>query len=99
MPSITAHTFGVKGLALNWGAMTMAPVLSGLLFNFVYGKVYDSKSVVLEGGERDCSEGLDCYQTAYGVTLIASLIGVALCIFGIWKDGKKNRGKGHGHVV
>jgi len=36
-PSLVAETFGVHGLSQNWGCMTLAPVISGNIFNLLYG--------------------------------------------------------------
>jgi len=38
-PSIVAEAFGVHGLSQNWGTMTLAPVVSGNVFNLFYGLV------------------------------------------------------------
>ena len=36
-PSLVAEHFGIHGLSQNWGAMTVAPVISGNVFNLLYG--------------------------------------------------------------
>lgn len=82
-PALVADSFGVKGLSLNWGAMTMSPVVSGNIFNLAYGAIYDRHSMVLEGGERDCEEGLKCYRSAYWITLAASLVGIVLSLWSV----------------
>lgn len=85
-PSLVAHTFGVHGLSQNWGIMTLAPVVSGNIFNPIYGAIYDKHSTVLPSGERECVEGLACYRTAYLVTFFASVVGVALSLWSIWHE-------------
>jgi MFS family permease len=85
-PSLVAHTFGIAGLSQNWGAMTLAPVLSGNVFNMIYGTVYDHHSVISPEGERDCSEGLNCYQAAYYVTFFSGVTGMAVCLWSIWQE-------------
>ena len=82
-PSVVAETFGIKGLSQNWGFITMAPMLSGNVFNLFYGSTYDSHSQVGETGERVCLEGLDCYKAAYRVTLMAGLSGLAVTLWTI----------------
>ncbi|MCJ1474448.1 hypothetical protein MMC13_003106 [Lambiella insularis] len=82
-PSVIAETFGVHGLSQNWGCMTLAPVLSGYLFNLVYGTIYDQHSTISPEGHRDCPEGLDCYRGAYWVTFGASLMGVVVSLWNI----------------
>jgi len=82
-PALVADAFGVKGLSLNWGAMTLSPVISGNIFNLTYGSVFDKNSKVLPGGELVCSLGLECYKSAYYVTLGSSLVGVVVCLWSI----------------
>ncbi|KAJ4156831.1 hypothetical protein NW754_008471 [Fusarium falciforme] len=82
-PSIVAETFGIRGLSQNWGFLTMAPVISSNIFNIFYGKVYDSHSIVQPNGERVCLEGLDCYRSAYWVTLFACIVGSGITLWGI----------------
>ncbi|KAL3418352.1 major facilitator superfamily transporter [Phlyctema vagabunda] len=82
-PSIIAEAFGVHGLSQNWGCMTLAPVVTGNLFNIIYGKVFDKHSIVLPGGERECTEGLACYRSAYSVTVIASIVGLVVSLWAI----------------
>lgn len=80
---MVAEAFGVHGLSQNWGCMTIAPVISGNIFNLFYGSVYDKHSVVLPGGERECLDGLDCYRSAYWVTLGACTLGLAVSLWSI----------------
>lgn len=97
-PSLVAETFGVHGLSQNWGCMTLAPVISGNIFNLLYGRIYDHHSTVLPGGATDCPEGLYCYRTAYWVTFGASLVGVTISLWSIRHDyvGRVRRRKGEG---
>lgn len=91
-PSLVAHTFGVHGLSQNWGTMTLAPVISGNIFNLIYGAIYDAHSVVDDKtGDRQCLQGKDCYQGAFSMTLIASIGALALCLYSIWHDNALNR--------
>lgn len=82
-PSLVAEAFGVHGLSQNWGCMTLAPVVSGNVFNLFYGLVYDSHSDILPGGERQCDEGLSCYRSAYMVTIGACVLGLAVSLWSI----------------
>jgi hypothetical protein len=63
--------------------MTLAPVLSGNVFNLFYGIVYDRHSIVRDGGERVCTDGLDCYRSAYLVTVVACLLGLGVSLWSI----------------
>jgi MFS family permease len=85
-PSLVAHTFGIGGLSQNWGVMTLAPVLSGNLFNLVYGSIYDKHSIVAPDGERDCPDGLACYQGAYYMTFFSGVAGIVVCLWSIWRE-------------
>jgi hypothetical protein len=64
--------------------MTLSPVLSGNIFNLFYGIVYDKHSVIKPGGERECTEGLACYRSAYLVTVMACLLGLVVSLVSIW---------------
>jgi MFS family permease len=83
-PSLVAEAFGINGLSTNWGFMTLSPVISGNIFNLFYGMVYDSHSIVKPGGERECTEGLACYRSAYLVTVVACLLGLIVSLWSIW---------------
>lgn len=106
-PSIVAHTFGVHGLSQNWGTMTLAPVISGNIFNLIYGKIYDSHSIVDDkNGDRECLQGKSCYSEAYWMTLCASVGAVLLSLYCIWHDNqmikqrvKKSRRKSVGSSI
>lgn len=86
IPSLTAHTFGIKGLSQNWGVMTLAPVFSGNVFNLLYGNIYDGHSVVADDGDRECPDGLGCYRSAYFMTFISGLFGIAVCLWSIIRE-------------
>lgn len=83
-PSLVAEAFGVHGLSTNWGCMTLSPVLSGNIFNLFYGIVYDKHSIIKPGGERECTEGLACYRSAYLVTVVACMLGFVVSLLSIW---------------
>ncbi|KAK5044526.1 hypothetical protein LTR84_010737 [Exophiala bonariae] len=83
-PSLVAHCFGVHGLSQNWGTMTLAPVISGNIFNLLYGSIYDSHSEVdSENGHMECLVGRTCYAQAYWVALGAAILGVGTCLWTI----------------
>ncbi|KAI9689652.1 MAG: hypothetical protein M1820_010122 [Bogoriella megaspora] len=96
-PALVADAFGSNGLALNWGAMTMAPVISGNIFNLAYGRIYDEHSI--DPGEKIagklvgkiCTEGRECYRAAYWITFGASLVGVVVSLWCIRSDTKMKR--------
>ncbi|GAB7354640.1 hypothetical protein MBLNU459_g5074t1 [Dothideomycetes sp. NU459] len=90
-PALVADAFGAKGLGINWGAMTMSPVLSGNIFNVAYGRILDSHSGAVDGHERLCELGKACYSSAYVLTLCSALLGVAWslwCVRHEWVEKK-----------
>lgn len=82
-PSLVANTFGVEGISQNWGYMCMAPVVSGNVFNLLFGTIYDRHSMVMPSGERDCREGLRCYRSAYFITFYAALAAAGITLWSI----------------
>ena len=88
-PSIVAETFGVHGLSQNWGWMTLSPIISGNIFNLIYGSIYDHHSIIGEDDHRQCVEGLQCYSAAYWMTFGASFLGVLISLWSIRLNGKK----------
>ncbi|PQE29135.1 major facilitator superfamily transporter protein [Rutstroemia sp. NJR-2017a BBW] len=82
-PSLVAEAFGVHGLSTNWGFMTLSPVISGNVFNLFYGIVYDRHSIVKDGGVRECTDGLQCYRSAYLVTVGACIAGLVVSLWSI----------------
>lgn len=91
LPALVGDTFGPDGFAVNWGFMTLAPVVSGNIYNLFYGAVYDSHSKVQAGGELSCDEGLECYKAAYYVTLVSSVLGIVACFWGIQTERAAKR--------
>lgn len=87
-PSLLAQKFGVNGMSQNWGTVILAPVISGNIFNILYGKVYDKYSIVLPNGERKCLEGRSCYWIASLVTLFVGLTGTVLSLVYIWRENR-----------
>jgi len=81
-PSIVAEAFGIHGLSTNWGVITLSPVISGNVFNIFYGRIFDSHSII-NGPHRECTEGLECYRSAYMVTVCACIVGLVLNLWSI----------------
>jgi hypothetical protein len=91
LPALVVDAFGSEGFAVNWGFMTLAPVVSGNVYNLFYGAAYDSNSVVGPDGQRGCELGVECYRTAYYVTFVSSVLGIFACFWGIWGEGRRKR--------
>lgn len=91
LPALVVDAFGPDGFAVNWGFMTIAPVISGNVFNLFYGAAFDSNSTVEPDGNRNCQAGLECYRAAYYVTLVSSILGILACFWGIHGEHVKKR--------
>lgn len=99
-PSIVAEAFGVHGMSTNWGCITIAPVISGNIFNLFYGMVYDSNSIIGKDGDRQCELGRECYRTAYMLTLVASIAAVVTSLASIWHHKhEKARAVANGKLI
>ncbi|PNS20993.1 hypothetical protein CAC42_3330 [Sphaceloma murrayae] len=85
-PALVTDAFGAAKLGMCWGAITMAPVISGNIFNLIYGATLDAHSDHPEGSERVCLHGKSCYSNAYVVTLIASVIAVGWSLWMIKQE-------------
>ncbi|KAK6346762.1 hypothetical protein TWF696_006873 [Orbilia brochopaga] len=92
-PTIVSEAFGLHGLSQNWGTMTLAPVIFGNITNLFYGRIYDSHSRQLDEGHFGCSEGLGCYQSAYLLTSLASLIAMGISLWDIWIHRREHAGR------
>ncbi|QRD05999.1 hypothetical protein JI435_134180 [Parastagonospora nodorum SN15] len=88
-PALVVDAFGADGFAVNWGFMTIAPVVSGNIYNLFYGAAYDSNSIVEPDGQRGCELGLKCFRTAYYVTLVSSVLGIFACFWGIYTEHRR----------
>jgi hypothetical protein len=88
-PALVADAFGVSGLSVNWGFMTIAPVIWGNIFNILYGSVFDAHSEVTPGGDMICNEGLGCYKTAYFATMVASVVAIGGSLGAVYRDGRQ----------
>ncbi|GAB7358981.1 hypothetical protein MBLNU230_g5055t1 [Neophaeotheca triangularis] len=93
-PALVADAFGPSGMGINWGVMTLAPSVSGNVFNLAYGSILDQHSIFKDdgtgGGERVCDEGRNCYASAYYVTLLSSFVAIAWSLHCI-RQGKVER--------
>jgi hypothetical protein len=106
-PALTADAFGTPGMAINWGFMTLAPVVTGNVFNLLYGSVLDANSVKKGGngehsGELVCDKGKACYSSAYWITLAASVVGICWTMWCIrtervekLRDGRETEAREH----
>lgn len=86
-PALVADAFGTAGMAINWGAMTLAPVISGNFFNLAYGSILDQHSKLENGPdgkpELICNLGKACYSSAYWITFFCAIGAIVFCLWAI----------------
>jgi MFS family permease len=97
-PALVADTFGVSGLSVNWGFMTLAPVVWGAIFNLAYGGIFDKHTIILENGDRVCEDGIECYKDAYWITFFASLVSIGVSFWCIWHEAYLKRHRAVGQI-
>lgn len=61
-PVLTSELFGLHHFSTNWGILSVAPGVSGNIFNLMYGRLYDLKS---DPATHTCALGLECFRDAY----------------------------------
>lgn len=84
-PMIIGDAFGMRHFSQNWGILTLSPIPTAYMFNWLFGKFYDDHSIVDDTGSQECLLGIDCYKSAYHVTLVASFGIIALAVHVLWK--------------
>ncbi|CAO1638396.1 unnamed protein product [Sympodiomycopsis kandeliae] len=85
-PCLTFEWFGLKNAARNWSLVALAPVISGNVFNILFGKVYDSN--VDQGATiHKCTRGQDCYRSAFYVTSFATALSVVAALVLVVRRG------------
>lgn len=75
MPIIVGDVFGMDNFSGNWGLVGLSPIIPSFFFTNLFGKVYDSHSVVGENGST-CTLGKDCYGQVFNLTLAVSILAV-----------------------
>jgi MFS family permease len=99
-PSIVSESFGLKHFSQNWGWVAASPVFSSYVLNVIFGKLYDANAV--PRGDHDpghvCLKGVRCYSSAFAITSVVSVSGIALALYMISfpkgppsSVGRKNR--------
>jgi hypothetical protein len=66
--------------------MTVSPILSGNVFNLFYGAIFDKHSIIDDSGNRICHQGIECYHSAYLITLGSCALGLAAAFWVIRQD-------------
>lgn len=91
-PMIIGDAFGMNHFTQNWGIITTSPIPTAYLFNWIFGKFYDSNSVEdTSTGNLECTLGIACYSKAYIVTLAASVLVVGLSVLVVFKSNTRSK--------
>ncbi|WFD00298.1 hypothetical protein MYAM1_003046 [Malassezia yamatoensis] len=78
-PVLVFEWFGINSFSLNWGFMSLSPVLGGNVYNLLFGTVYDSN--VRNGSHvHRCLKGEDCYRTVFIWTTVGCTVALLLSI-------------------
>lgn len=80
-PMIIGDAFGMDHFSTNWGILTLSPIPTAYLFNWIFGKFYDNNSIVDDTGNRECIMGIHCYENAYKITLASSFTVIILALY------------------
>lgn len=79
MPIIVGDTFGMDNFSSNWGIVGLAPIAPSYYFTSLFGKVYDSNSIVLQNtGVSTCTLGNNCYSSVFKLTLGVTLLSLII---------------------
>lgn len=78
-PVLVYEWFGESSFSANWGWISLAPVLSGNVFNLLFGHVYDSH-VSKHSHSHTCHKGPDCYRSVFVITSAGCFVSFVLAI-------------------
>ncbi|KAH7343585.1 major facilitator superfamily domain-containing protein [Rhizoctonia solani] len=101
-PVLTIEWFGIGHFSGNWGYVALAPVMSGNLFNLMFGRNLDNRAAESQPSvappahtlirglpsstELLCYEGSACYTDSIRVSLFACFCALAISIFAARRD-------------
>ncbi|CCO28224.1 putative transporter MCH1 [Rhizoctonia solani AG-1 IB] len=104
-PVLTIEWFGIGHFSGNWGFVSLAPVVSGNLFNLMFGRNLDNRATeskptiappshaLIRGlpssKELLCYDGNACYTDSIRVSLFACFCALAISVFAAWRDKQR----------
>ncbi|CAE6420344.1 putative membrane protein YMR155W OS=Saccharomyces cerevisiae (strain ATCC 204508 / S288c) GN=YMR155W PE=1 SV=1 [Rhizoctonia solani AG-1 IB] len=104
-PVLTIEWFGIGHFSGNWGFVSLAPVVSGNLFNLMFGRNLDNRATeskptiappahaLIRGlpssKELLCYDGNECYTASIRVSLFACFCALAISVFAAWRDKQR----------
>lgn len=83
-PCLTFEWFGLRHAARNWSLVALAPVISGNIFNLLFGKVFDSH-VPASSPVHQCTLGEECYRTSFLITSTGTACSVLVALVLIFR--------------
>ncbi|EUC66581.1 MFS general substrate transporter [Rhizoctonia solani AG-3 Rhs1AP] len=104
-PVLTIEWFGIGHFSGNWGFVSLAPVLSGNIFNLIFGRNLDNRAAKSQpatpspthafirglpsSNELLCYDGSACYTDSIRLSLFACFCALAISIFAAWRDKQR----------
>ncbi|QRV72964.1 major facilitator superfamily transporter [Ceratobasidium sp. AG-Ba] len=104
-PVLAIEWFGLGHFSSNWGFVSFAPVLSGNLFNLMFGRNLDKHAATQSttpntptfahvrglpsASELQCYDGKSCYVDSVHLSLFACCCALGLSIFAAWRDRRR----------
>ncbi|CAE7230296.1 unnamed protein product [Rhizoctonia solani] len=108
-PVLTIEWFGIGHFSGNWGFVSLAPVLSGNLFNLMFGRNLDNRAAKSQPAvahptrafvrglpsskELLCYDGSACYTDSIRLSLFACVCALAIGTFAAWRDKQRQEPK------
>lgn len=90
-PMVIGDAFGMPHFTQNWGVVTIAPIPTAYLFNWLFGWFYDGNTQRDDTGNEQCFLGRKCYGNVYIITTVAALALIAFTAGMIhWNRPKKS---------
>ncbi|KDN51185.1 hypothetical protein RSAG8_00814, partial [Rhizoctonia solani AG-8 WAC10335] len=103
-PVLTIEWFGIDHFSGNWGFVSLAPVLSGNLFNLMFGRNLDNRAAESQPAtappthairglpsskELLCYDGSACYTDSIRLSLFACFCALIISIFAARRDKQR----------
>ena len=81
----------------NWGYLNLSPIIGGNLFSIAFGRNLDAHALSEDGitsqlsssTDHQCLQGRECYVAALYMTIVASVVAMALGVWAGWRERRK----------
>lgn len=81
MPILVCDMFGMNDFLLNWGVMSVAPILPSYYLTKLFGQIYDSRSIISTNGQFTCPFHQWCYNAIFRISLPLGVICVVVVAY------------------